>query len=180
MQSEFDILKDVVGKLEELEIEYMLTGSFAMNYYAIPRMTRGIDIIIELYLSGIDKLYNKFKDEYYIDKDVITESIKQQSIFNILHNDSFTKIDFIIRKKDEYRTNEFKRRIKVLYNDIDVFIVSKEDLIISKLIWARDGDSDYQLRDVKNLMGTGYDKEYLKMLIDKLNLTDVFQRIKND
>lgn len=74
-------------------------------------MTR--DIVIELFIGSIDKLFNKFKDEYYIDKDVIEESIRQQSSFNILHNQSYTKIDFIIRKKDEYRTIEFKRRIKV-------------------------------------------------------------------
>jgi anaerobic magnesium-protoporphyrin IX monomethyl ester cyclase len=39
--------------------------------------------------------------------------------------------------------------------------VSKEDLIISKLLWARDSRSELQLRDARNLLSTGYDDEYL-------------------
>lgn len=177
MLSEFDILKDVVNKLDEVGIPYMLTGSFALNYYATPRMTRDIDIIIELYRSGIDKLFTQFSEDYYINKDVIVESIEYQSLFNILHRESYLKIDFIIKKRDEYRINEFQRRVKVKYDGIDVFIVSKEDLILSKLIWAKAGNSDYQLRDVENLLLTEYDKEYLDLYIEKLELKDVFQRI---
>ena len=33
--------------------------------------------------------------------------------------------------------------------------MSKEDLIISKLYWAKDSHSEQQLRDVKNLAATG-------------------------
>ena len=36
------------------------------------------------------------------------------------------------------------------------------DLIISKLFWARDLDSELQLEDVKNLLATGFDADYLK------------------
>ena len=40
MLNELDILKDVCTRLEKARIQYMLTGSMAMNYYAQPRMTR--------------------------------------------------------------------------------------------------------------------------------------------
>jgi hypothetical protein len=44
MTTELDILKNVCQKLNDAKIPYMLTGSFAANCYAIPRMTRDIDI----------------------------------------------------------------------------------------------------------------------------------------
>jgi len=46
--NEISILTDIVDKLQKLNIEYMLTGSVAMNYYAEPRMTRDFDIIVDV------------------------------------------------------------------------------------------------------------------------------------
>ena len=40
MVNEFEILKDVVNKLADSHINYMLSGSVAMKYYSQPRMTR--------------------------------------------------------------------------------------------------------------------------------------------
>lgn len=47
MITELDVLKDVCERLDRAGIAYMLTGSMAMNYYAQPRMTRDIDLVIE-------------------------------------------------------------------------------------------------------------------------------------
>jgi len=178
MLNELDILKDITQKLDKVNISYMLTGSIAMNYYAVPRMTRDIDIIIEIYFKDIDPLIEIFKDEYYIERNSIIDSIKRNSIFNIIHNSSFIKVDFIIRKKEEYRKIEFNRRLKVDFTGFPIYIVSKEDLIISKLFWAKTGDSDYQLRDVINLMNTGYDKEYILNWSNKLGILKLYNKCK--
>ncbi|MCK4664922.1 MAG: hypothetical protein KAT68_18775 [Bacteroidales bacterium] len=168
--SELDVLFDVVEKLNELHIDYMLTGSLAMNYYAEPRMTRDLDFIIEINEKDIDKFVNNFKEDYYISKDAITEALHYNSSFNIIHSQAVIKIDFLIRKKEEYRKIEFDRKqtIKILDNEINV--VSKEDLIISKLFWAKETQSEQQKNDIINLLNTGYDKEYLLKWLEKLDL----------
>jgi hypothetical protein len=48
MLSEIDILRDVSARLDALSLHYMLTGSMAMNYYAVPRMPGDINIVITL------------------------------------------------------------------------------------------------------------------------------------
>ena len=48
MTEELAVLKSVTGRLEAAGIPYMMTGSFAANYYAVPRMTRDIDLVVEL------------------------------------------------------------------------------------------------------------------------------------
>ena len=58
--TELDVLIDVVNKLNSLNIDYMLTGSLAMNYYAEPRMTRDLDIIIEIFPKDINRIIDKF------------------------------------------------------------------------------------------------------------------------
>ena len=41
MADEIAALIDVTARLEAAGIDYMLTGSMALNLYAMPRMTRG-------------------------------------------------------------------------------------------------------------------------------------------
>ena len=75
-----------------------------------------------------------------------------------------------MRKRSEYRRVEFERRQKVKILDFETWIVSKEDLIISKLAWAKPSHSELQLRDVRNLLATGFDKYYLERWTRELGL----------
>jgi hypothetical protein len=181
MSSEFDILKLVCCRLEQANIPYMLTGSLASNFYAIPRMTRDIDLVVEIHSSKIDALVQIFKDDFYIDKNSIIEAIKHESVFNIIHNVLIYKIDFIIRKNILYRTIEFQRRRQVQLNNARVWIVSPEDLIISKLFWAKDSFSEMQLKDIKNLLLVlkNLDKDYINEWVQTLGLKNIYSKVQD-
>jgi hypothetical protein len=88
--------------------------------------------------------------------------------------------DCIIKKSSEYRRVEFERRRRAVIEGFDIWIVSKEDLIVSKLAWAHDSHFEFQLRDVKNLLASGYDAEYLGQWTRKLGLNDLFQECLNE
>ena len=76
--TEVDVLKLVCSKLEKAEIPYMLTGSFASNFYVTPRMTRDIDIVIEISKFDTQKLCTLFQNDFYIDQDAILDAIERQ------------------------------------------------------------------------------------------------------
>ncbi|HVS21687.1 MAG TPA: hypothetical protein VHD88_07550 [Pyrinomonadaceae bacterium] len=175
MLSEFDILRDVASRLERAEIPYMLTGSVAMNYYSQPRMTRDIDLVLSLHANDGDTIVALFENDYYVDRVAVARAIANESLFNLIHNDAIIKVDCIIRKNSEYRRVEFERRRQVVIQHSKVSIVTKEDLIISKLFWARDSHSEFQLRDVKNLLASGYDAEYLERWIRNLSLDELLK-----
>ena len=65
------------------------------------------------------------------------------------------------------------RRQEIAVADFRTFIVSKEDLIISKLFWAKDLHSELHLADVRNLLVTGYDENYLKSWTRELGLDNL-------
>ncbi len=173
--NEIDIVRDISHRFEQAEIPYMLTGSMAMNYYAQPRMTRDIDVVIAIGLEDAGRVAALFRTDYYVSEENIRESLAHESIFNLIHQESVIKVDCIIRKKIEYRQVEFERRERISILDFTTFIVSKEDLIISKLFWAKDSQSELQLRDVRNLLGTGYDVVYLRRWTRKLGLDTLLQ-----
>lgn len=74
-----------------------------------------------------------------------------RSMFNIIDHDSGNKADFMILKNEEYRQAEFRSRGKVDYLGKSVYLVSAEDLLLSKLIWIQSYQSALQMDDIKNL-----------------------------
>jgi len=175
MHDELDIVRDVSARLEEGGIAYMLTGSMAMNYYAQPRMTRDIDLVVALTSSDTDKVVRLFTPDYYVSREAISSSIAQESLFNLIHQESVIKVDCIVRKNTPYRRAEFERRQRIAIEDFSTWIASKDDLILSKLWWAKDSHSELQLRDVKNLIGTGCDTAYITRWTTELGLTSLWQ-----
>ncbi len=173
--NEIDIVRDISQRFERAEIPYMLTGSMAMNYYAQPRMTRDIDVVIEIGPDDIERVTALFRPEYYVSEENIRESLAHESIFNLIHQESVIKVDCIVRKGNEYRRTEFGRRHEIRIQDFTTFVVSKEDLIISKLFWAKDSHSELQMGDVRNLLATGYDAAYLHRWTRELGLDNLLK-----
>lgn len=175
MQNELDIVRDVSRRLEQGGIAYMLTGSMAMNYYAQPRMTRDIDLVVALAPQDTDTVVRLFTPDYYVSREAVSSSITHESLFNLIHQESVIKVDCIIRKRTPYRLAEFERRQRIAIEDFSTWIASKEDLILSKLWWAKDSHSELQLRDVKNLAGTGCDTAYIERWTHELGLHSLWQ-----
>jgi len=180
MMNEIDVLRDVCDRLTRAEIPYMLTGSQALNFYAQPRMTRDIDIVIELDPGDAQLISDVFESDYYVPRELVKRAIAARKLFNILHAGAIVKVDFIPRKEDEYRRVEFGRRQEVDLGEMKIWIVSKEDLIISKLDWAKESHSDFQLRDVRNLLQTGYDEAYLREWTAALHLNALLNECLSD
>jgi hypothetical protein len=116
-----------------------------------------------------------FGTDYYVDQEAVRSAIAHESLFNLIHQESVIKVDCIVRKGSEYRRIEFDRRTTVTLKDFQTWIVSKEDLIISKLYWARDSHFEFQLRDVRNLIQMGYDPNYVTHWAKELGLEDLLR-----
>lgn len=174
--SELTVLKDVISRLEKAGFGYMLTGSLAMNYYAQPRMTRDIDIVVALDNKDVYRILETFGKDYYVSEEAVVHAVKEMTIFNLIHLESVVKVDIIVRKADKYRQHEFSRRVPVEISDFTAWIVSKKDLILSKLSWAGDSRSEMQLSDVKNLLATLPDMEYIKKWANELGVRKLLEQ----
>lgn len=149
----------------------MISGSLAFNMYCIPRMSMDIDLVIELNLNNVHDFLDIFSTGYYIDKDTVIDEIKKTGMFNVIDHRSGFKIDFIVRKNTEYRLLEFSRRGRKMLMDIPVWMVSREDLVISKLAWIQQLQSEKQGQDIRMLMALPeIDRDYINYWCKRLNL----------
>lgn len=180
MSDQLRILTSVTARLDTAGIPYMVTGSMAANYYATPRMTRDIDLVVELSEADVSRVVNLFQDEYYIDRDMVQEAIQNKSMFNMIHNASVIKVDCVVRKDSAYRREEFARRRTVTVAGQRISMVTPEDLILSKLDWAKDSRSQMQLDDVRNLLRAvpELDTAYVKHWAERLGLAALYQEVR--
>ena len=161
MLTEIDILRDISVRLETLAIPFMLTGSMAMNYYAVPRMTRDIDLVVALSSASVSRFVDALTPDYMIVEHAVTSAVAQEFMFNAIHEQAIIKVDFVCRKNETFRLLEFERRRKVVIGDFETWIVSREDLVLSKLVWSKDSQSLSQRQDVANLLKDECDFGYL-------------------
>lgn len=179
---ELENLIKIAKVLDELHIPYYITGGFAISVYGRPRFTADIDIVIKMKRPDVQVFSQKIQDVFpngYVDKDMINDALNRCSEFNVIDPESGLKVDFFITNESEFENTAFGR-IQVQNIDYKVKFISPEDLIISKLIWFRLGQSTRQLEDIKSVMEIqqDLDHEHLNLWVSKLKLQDQWQALQ--
>jgi hypothetical protein len=172
--SMIETLKDFVQRLDDLGIQYMITGSFAMHAYATGRLTYDIDAVIEVSSRDAARFESKFLPDYYVDQISIKNAIERNSMFNVLNLNNGVKVDCIIKKATGSEADKFGRRRRSEIDGISFWVISKEDLILSKLAWAKDSLSEKQFLDIRNLIESGIDDTLFFEQIERLDLGQVW------
>lgn len=166
-----EFLKTLVMYFKQNQISYMLSGSVAMSLYTVPRFTRDFDFVVHLRPVDVSNLVEHFREGYYCDEDSIREAILNKSMFNIIDHKSGYKADFIILKNEPYRITEFERRSLIDFSEMNIYVVSPEDLLLSKIIWVQQVQSHIQFDDIKLLSTLNtLDWQYINNWIDMLKL----------
>ena len=130
--------------------------------------------------NNIEALLQAFKEGYYCEEDAVKEAVKYRGMFNIIDHASGFKADFVVLKNEPFRQAEFERRRKVGFFNTYVFVVSAEDLLLSKLIWTQQVQSTIQMNDIRNLaLIESLDWPYIRTWLGLLKL-NTFDLIKHD
>jgi len=180
-QHEFFTL--VLKSLEACGIPYMVSGSVGAMLFGEPRLTNDIDVVVEIDAAQADCLRRFFPgDAFYLPTgEFVREAIRRRGQFNIIHVESGSKADLIVRKDGEFARVEFsRRRAQEFADDFQAQAASPEDIILSKLMAHRSGGSDKHLVDILSILdisGAALDDAYLQRWIAELGLEPVWRLI---
>ena len=180
MSEELEVIKEVTQRLDKARIAYAISGSIAANYYTEPRMTRDIDVVVEMKAEDVERFSGLFRDDFFIDQDMVADEVEKRGMFNLIHNKYVLKIDFILRKESLWQETMFRRRKQVILGRVPIWLISSEDLILVKMLWAKDSLSELQLKDVRNLFKSvsALDQAYLKKWVGDLDLKKIFDKVQ--
>lgn len=185
MQNEpIEVTIKVTHVLEQLSIPYFISGSLASTLYGLVRTTQDADIVAEMRLEHLRPFVSALEDEFYLDDELIAESIQRQSSFNIIHRETMFKIDIFIPQPRPFLQSQLCRAQKQTFRfeaEVSTNFVSPEDVILAKLEWYRLGGeaSERQWRDILGVLKTrtgALDLDYLRKWANELKVSDLLER----
>jgi hypothetical protein len=176
------VIRRFASLLDGAEVPYMLTGSFASGFYGSPRASQDIDIVVCPKLGTLEKLLRLLPaDQYYVDRDAALDAYGRETLFNVVDLGTGWKIDLIIRKSRPFSVGEFDRRRRAEFADGIIYVATAEDVLISKLEWAKLSESERQLEDAAGIIrtqGHELDFDYVERWIRELDLSPQWAKAK--
>lgn len=100
-------------------------------------------------------------------------ALADRSMFDVIETSTGFKADLVIRKDRTFSVSEFERREQVELLGLVTAVATVEDTILAKLEWARESESERQLRDVAAMIrvhGTALDLPYLRRWAGELGV----------
>lgn len=180
-----ELLKRVVAVLDEVGIEYMITGSIASSLQGEPRSTHDIDIVVFLQKSQVQQLVTKFPaSDFYLDQQSILQAIDNEGMFNMIDRREGDKVDFWILTDQLFDQSRFSRKYLEEFLDMEILVSRSEDTILAKLRWMKlSGGSEKQFTDAVRVYEVQYsqlDQEYLNQWAQKLGIEAEFKKLQNE
>jgi len=180
MKGQAQFLQKLIDLLEAAGIAYAVCGSLGSSLHGQPRATNDADIIIAPAEQQLISFVKSLGDDYYVNPDAARDAFRNNSMFNVIDSELGWKADLIFRKDNPYHLAEFNRRMKARVMGIDLWILSPEDVILSKLNWARNSESNLQYGDVLGVIKLQWDKldwEYLRHWAKELGVEETLEKV---
>ncbi len=179
---QIDLLRQLVGVLDRLDIPYMVVGSLASAAYGEPRMTQDIDVVVDLKELQVPGLCHAFSsDEFYVSEPAALEAVRSKGQFNIIHPTSGNKIDLLIVPTSAWGQAEMSRRQRMrILPDLEGYCARPEDVILGKMEYYREGGSEKHLRDITGIMKVSadmVDRQYVSQWAQQMGLADIWLAI---
>lgn len=160
-----DLFCQVISFLEKAEVDYLLIGGVAVGVWGRPRVTEDVDFIIFLPRENVKNLTKCAKSISLEFKEVPNPQLPQTSIFRI--SQGIYHADFIIAST-EFEKSALQRKVKIKLFGKNVFVPTKEDLLLLKIIPARKIDI-FDAENIAQRHSGKLDEKYLINWAEKLS-----------
>jgi hypothetical protein len=170
----------LAANLEATGIPYMIAGSVGSTFHGEPRTTNDVDVVIDPTPEQLERLVQALAADHYVSPEAAREALSRRSMFNIIDFGSGWKADLILRKDRPFSREEFLRRKAVPVAGRSLWMASPEDVILSKLEWAKITPSERQLRDALGVAVNQWshlDQDYLRHWARELGVEEPLEQL---
>jgi hypothetical protein len=138
----------VAEALDVCGIPFLLAGAFSSNHYGIPRSTKDADFVLQLKSAVGDNFVRALGEPFDLDPQLSFETNTGTYRQLLKYRGSPFGVELFLLSNDPHDQERFSRRREVYLLGRKFWFPSPEDVIITKLRWARSKDKD----DVRNVI----------------------------
>jgi len=183
--SQQDLLIRVVHILDEVGVDYMVTGSIASSLQGEPRATHDIDLVVAMTNDVVPRLIEAFHaPDYYLDPEAAKQAIETKGMFNLLAINTGDKVDFWMLTDDAFDRSRFARKRSEPVFGVRLQIPTPEDTILAKLLWSKNaGGSAKHIRDalrVYEINSPNIENEYIDRWATQLSVMDSWIELQSE
>lgn len=146
------IAGELIDALNQMEVAWMLVGSFSSNYYGLPRSTQDVDFVIRLGERSIRELIQLLGEQYRLDPQMSFETVTATKRYQVSHSDSEFMVELFLLSDDPYDQQRFSRRISASFKGRQVYFPTVEDVVVTKIQWAHIAGRRKDEDDVTNVL----------------------------
>ncbi len=160
--------------LEALEIPYYISGGVAAIFYGEYRTTRDVDLVLSLLPGEIAPLAQALEAMGFYVAGLDEAIAQQRGTLQAIHRETLVKADLTLARDEEFELIKFsRRRLERLNGEDSGYLITPEDLILSKLRWRQRSQSEKQWRDILGILKvqtSRLDLDYLHQWANQLQL----------
>ncbi len=172
-------LSDLAAVFEELGTPYAVMGGIAVRFYGLPRATYDVDFTAAIERDRLPDLYRRLRDLGYtipeaydggwVDEVAGMPLVKAR----VYLEGRGVDVDLFLAES-RFQRQLLARRVREQFDDVPIWVVSAEDLVLLKLLAGRPRD----LADVDDVMFTqgDLDKNYLRQWAEELGVLPELER----
>jgi len=179
------LFEKFTDRLNSGKFSYVVTGSIASIYYGLPRLTHDVDIILDMPVDRVDDFIRLFSpDEFYVPpKETIIEETTRsiRGHFNMIDLKNGFKADFYLVGKDSLHRWALKNKKELITENHIAYIAPPEYVIVRKLEYYQEGESDKHLDDIRNIIEISSDLidfELLEREIGNRGIINEWRKVK--
>lgn len=138
MKTEKDY-EEFLESLNRHNVKYCIIGSYALAFYAKPRYTKDIDILIESSLENAEKILNALADFGFGSLDLSVDDFTQEGVIIQLGYEP-VRIDILTSIEGIDFAEVWRHRVEGPYGNQTVNFIDRGNLIKSKKLSGRTQD----------------------------------------
>lgn len=184
-EAETNVFLVFTRRLDALGVPYMVTGSVASTVYGEPRLTNDVDIVIELSRECCARVEDLFpSDEFYcppLEVLLVEVARPQRGHFNLIHHATGFKADIYPVGRDRLAKWGLAHVRKVSVEGYEIPLAPPEYVILRKLAFYTEGESEKHLQDVAGMLtsaSTPIDRDMIEENADRLGVRKAWEEVK--
>jgi hypothetical protein len=177
------VTAQLLDALERAKLDYVVVGSLASSFYGVARSTQDADIVVSCERGKISDLVRELGSNFARDPQMAFETVTSTTKALISEKQSQFQIEAFTLSNDPHDQERFARRRKVTMYGRDAYILTVEDVIITKTRWlhiAGRAKDDGDLRAVIQVQNARIDWPYVESWCDRHGTRELLERLRKE